>query len=142
MSQLIRWWPAYAATLASCALVWAMTVTSVAKGLVAPLPDRVRMASVAPGTKADDGERRLFGQPPPAEARAPAEAAAQPPVLVGIAGGRGTIVALLKTADGQTVQARAGDLVGGWTVRSITSRKVVVGNSESQQDLMFAGEQK
>lgn len=144
MSQLIRWWPAYGAALASCALVWAMTATSVVRSHIAPLPDPVRPAAAAPAIKADEGRRSLFGQPAQAEVGtgAQAEAAAQPPVLVGIASGRGTIVALFKTADGKAVRARVGDAVAGWTVRSVTSRKAVVGNSEGQQDVLFASEQK
>jgi len=138
MNRATRWWPAGAAMLIMTALVVLCALTPTAPTYLAPLPSPLRTTGIDHRGTEETPKRSIFPQPSATTDVATLQATPRLPVLVGVAGGRSTRVALLKQADGKTVRAHAGEVVDGWTVRSITLRVVIIGNAHGDEQLVLS----
>ena len=138
MNEAIKWWPVFVAGSVTAALV-ALLVTSDGRPSSVPsLPVPLHTVQPRASEASTTAQRLLFTQPIPEAAQdKPSEVARPLPVLVGIASARGRAVALLKIADGQTARARVGDRVDGWTVDSISGKKVFIGDRQRQEELIL-----
>ena len=135
MIRAVRWWPTgLAGTILAMAALYATATHSPASELT-PLPSPLRVTYGAP-TDAPPSKRLIFDQPTsPSSSAAPVDAPAKNPILMGIASGSRAAVALLKKADGQTVPAHVGDVVDGWSVRSISTKKTTIAKGNEEQEL-------
>lgn len=136
MSWVARWWPVSCGALVVSVIAYAFTLTPAHIQAASPLPAPVVVPALKDSIAQPKGERSIFS----ALGTAPtdtgsADATPKLPSLVGIASGRGSVVALLKGANGQVVRTHMGEVVDGWRVRAISSKSVIIGNSDSEQEL-------
>lgn len=136
MSRVARWWPVCGSILVMSVIAYASTLTPAHIRSASPPPAPVVIPPSKNLEASSNTERPIFSAPETASSDADSVGeSAKLPSLVGIASGRGTVVALLKGANGQIVPAHIGDLLEGWTVRTISPRAVTIENLHGEQEL-------
>lgn len=138
MNWAAKNWPIFGAVLVSCFLVAALTITRDVNPTMSPLLPPIRVTLARAPTRGVDPVRPIFaGQTTEMEPVTPSPTESSVPTLVGIVRGAGTAIALVKSADGQVTRAQVGDVVDGWTLRSLSTKSAKVSNSQREREIVL-----